>query len=722
MVYLFGAYRLDPLLPLLLRDGETVAVPLRALAGLVLLVQRRHTAVSKRELMEALWPDSFVEEGSLAQLISTLRKVLSADFPDGSPIQTIPKLGYRFVAQVQEVQDSTISAEPNVSAVPATSLDSFAAMSTLLPEEPLEGVVQRYAPYTPDTCSPLAVHPDSTDTASSLPRAWQTSRVTAVAMLLLVSALTAAAMYRLHRARHFAAGGIRAAVAVLPFQDLSGAPDSAWISVAAQEMLSTDLRLSRGFRVLASEEVNRAMDEIHPGTLDLGAATLRRLGADLRCDHAVLGAYLQKSGHIRLDIRVVNLQTGTTEQENTFDVLESGLLPMLAEVSSRTATVLGVAPDGNESARALAAEMDPAAYKLFAEGVARNRVYDFKGAIDLLQQSIAMAPDFPMAHEELSKVWSERGQEKQAVAEAERALQLSMRLPREQQLSIQGRVQSARHQFSEAAETYRTLFSFFPDNLEYGRLLIQSLSNAGRSELALAESQKLLASSITAASDPLLLSVIADMYSTLGNWPASLEWSRRGADESTRRGATILYERLLTTESQANLHLDQYAAAEAQTHEALALARQYHDISGELRALNRLGEIATEQKHWVPAESALLAAVELERTYDQAQRETHTLLTLSRLNQSRGDLPRAYAFAKVAMRLAQKLGIADATTEARLQMAIVNGAIGNRPAAITQLAEVQMEARQIHDAYLLQQAQRALDDLKGGKSVVRRLR
>lgn len=142
MVYLFGAYRLDPLLPLLLRDGETVAVPLRALAGLVLLVQRRHTAVSKRELMEALWPDSFVEEGSLAQLISTLRKVLSADFPDGSPIQTIPKLGYRFVAQVQEVQDSTISAEPNVSAVPATSLDSFAAMSTLLPEEPLEGVVQ----------------------------------------------------------------------------------------------------------------------------------------------------------------------------------------------------------------------------------------------------------------------------------------------------------------------------------------------------------------------------------------------------------------------------------------------------------------------------------------------------------------------------------------------------------------------------------------------------
>lgn len=246
MVYLFGAYRLNPLLPLLLRDGETVAVPLRALVGLVLLVRRRHTAVSKLELMEALWPDSFVEEGSLAQLISTLRKELS-DFPVGSPIQTIPKLGYRFVAQVREIPDATISPEPKVSSRPTTSLDSIAAMATLLPEEPLDEVVRRHAPYTLDTCNPRALHPDPTDTVSSLPRAWQASRVTAVAMVLLVSALTAVAMFRLHRARHIAAGGIRTAVAVLPFQDLSGAPGSAWISVAAQEMLSTDLRLSRAF-------------------------------------------------------------------------------------------------------------------------------------------------------------------------------------------------------------------------------------------------------------------------------------------------------------------------------------------------------------------------------------------------------------------------------------------------------------------------------------------
>lgn len=92
--------------------------------------------------------------------------------------------------------------------------------------------------------------------------------------------------------------------------------------------------------------------------------------------------------------------------------------------------------------------------------------------------------------------------------------------------------------------------------------------------------------------------------------------------------------------------MNQDSAAEARTNEALALVRQCHDVSGELRALNRPGEIATAQKHTLPFESALPAAVALERTYDQAQRKTHTLLTLSRLNQSRGDLPRPIPMSK----------------------------------------------------------------------------
>lgn len=110
----FSSFRLgtDPLL--LLRDGDVVPVTPHALACLLLLVERRHTAVSKQELMDTLWPDSVVEEGSLTQLISLLRKALAPDFPAGGPIQTIPKTGYRFAAEI------TVLATPAQAVTPTT--------------------------------------------------------------------------------------------------------------------------------------------------------------------------------------------------------------------------------------------------------------------------------------------------------------------------------------------------------------------------------------------------------------------------------------------------------------------------------------------------------------------------------------------------------------------------------------------------------------------------
>jgi DNA-binding winged helix-turn-helix (wHTH) protein/tetratricopeptide (TPR) repeat protein/TolB-like protein len=684
MIYHFGPYQLDASLPLLLSDGETIAIPPRAVAALTLLVQRRHTAVSKRELTEALWPESFVEEGSLAQLISTLRKVLSQGF-DESPIQTIPKVGYRFVAEVQELPptvptDVAVAAKPGlvVSQLPGSTPSGVAIVST-----PIQLTAFRSNRVT-----------------------WFFGLVVFVSVLL-----TGYLTHREHLAAHVQRD--QGSVAVLPFQDLTSSPESAWLGVAVQEMLATDLRINGGLHVLAMEDVHRALREVDSGASgNPGPAMLRNLGADLDCDHAVTGAYLLKGGRIRLDLRVVNLHTGETEQESSFSKPENELLTMLADVSDRTTRKLGVGLGGSDEVRALAAGINPAAYKLFAEGVARNQVYDFKGAIDLLHQATAIDSNFPMTHVELSTAWSARGQENPAIEEAERAQQLSGKLPREQQLLAQARVQSAKHQFAEAAETYRTLFDFFPDNREYGRLLIQALSSEGHSDEAMAEAQKLLAERKGKFADPLLFSVIADMFSNMGNWPKSLEWATRGAEESRRRGATILYERLLTTESQANLHIGRYAIAETQTHEALTLARQYSDASGELRALNRLGEIATAQQDWPAAESALNSAVKLERTYDQPQRETHTLLTLSRLKQSQGDLQKAYEYSNQALHIARQLGFVDATTEARLQMVVVEGVMGRRRDALVQLAEIRVEANHIHDTYLEQQAQRALETLK----------
>lgn len=103
--FVFGPFRLDAIARVLLRDEIIVPVTPKALDTLGVLIANRGRVVEKEELMKAVWPDTFVEESSLTQNISLLRKTLG-ETPGGQPyIETIPKRGYRFVAQVTEECD-----------------------------------------------------------------------------------------------------------------------------------------------------------------------------------------------------------------------------------------------------------------------------------------------------------------------------------------------------------------------------------------------------------------------------------------------------------------------------------------------------------------------------------------------------------------------------------------------------------------------------------------
>jgi DNA-binding winged helix-turn-helix (wHTH) protein len=75
-LYRFGSFQLEPEERRLLHDGELVSLTPKAFDTLVYLVERAGHLVEKEDLMEALWPDSFVEEANLSQYIWTLRKTL----------------------------------------------------------------------------------------------------------------------------------------------------------------------------------------------------------------------------------------------------------------------------------------------------------------------------------------------------------------------------------------------------------------------------------------------------------------------------------------------------------------------------------------------------------------------------------------------------------------------------------------------------------------------
>src|SRR5215207_2525508 len=103
LMYQFGPFRLDPARRLLRRDGRSVALTPKALETLALLVQNHGNVVEKDVLMRHVWPDTFVEEGSLTRNISVLRKTLGESPSDHQYIATVPRRGYCFVAPVAEV-------------------------------------------------------------------------------------------------------------------------------------------------------------------------------------------------------------------------------------------------------------------------------------------------------------------------------------------------------------------------------------------------------------------------------------------------------------------------------------------------------------------------------------------------------------------------------------------------------------------------------------------
>src|SRR5271157_2327195 len=98
--YAFGPFRLVPGERILSRGDQVLPLPPKAFETLLLLVRNPGHLMRKEDLMTALWPDSFVEEVSLASKISLLRKVLEEAASASAYVQTVPKQGYRFLPPV----------------------------------------------------------------------------------------------------------------------------------------------------------------------------------------------------------------------------------------------------------------------------------------------------------------------------------------------------------------------------------------------------------------------------------------------------------------------------------------------------------------------------------------------------------------------------------------------------------------------------------------------
>src|SRR5262249_51597340 len=109
--YRFGSFTIDADERRLTKRDQGIPLPPKTFDVLLALVRHAGRLVTKRELLELVWPDSFVEEGILSVHISTLRKALD-EGNEGRSIETVARSGYRFRSDTRRLTSSAAVSEP----------------------------------------------------------------------------------------------------------------------------------------------------------------------------------------------------------------------------------------------------------------------------------------------------------------------------------------------------------------------------------------------------------------------------------------------------------------------------------------------------------------------------------------------------------------------------------------------------------------------------------
>ena len=468
--YRFGQFELEPAQGRLSRGGTPVKLQDLPFRLLVLLVERSGEIVSREEVRQRLWPeDTFVEfDNSLGVAVRKLREALRDNADAPLFVETVPRRGYRFVAPVT-AQDASTPDDPGKV------------------KNPIKEAL------------PVLVQPSSTSLRG---RYW-----TIAALVLLMVGITVYE-FRSNPRQSAAKGEVtdsvprvrpRRAVAVLGFRNLAGRPDDKWLSTAFTEMLNTELATGRGLRMVSGEDVARAKRELPLADEDtLAKATLERLRTNPGADVVVLGSYTLLPGkgenRIRLDLRMQDTAAGETIAEEALTGSEANLFELASQAGIRLRQSLGAGSSPTDISELRASlPSNQQAFRLYAEGRAKLWAFDFVAACDLLTRAAEADPQYPLVHSALASAWGHLGYTAKACAEAQRAVELSAQLSQEERLLVEGQYQVTLSNWPKAVAAYQTLFSLFPDSLDYGLRLasVQQRVNAADALSTLAKLRKL---------------------------------------------------------------------------------------------------------------------------------------------------------------------------------------------------------------------------------------
>ncbi len=347
----FGRFRLKVAERVLLREGELVPLTPKVFDILLILVENGGQVVAKDDLMKRVWPNTFVEEGNLTQNISLLRKALG-ETPGGVQfIETVPRRGYRFVAETSETWGEQEASRGNGHKPAVTSIEQSA---------------------TP----PPAV---SISNTSAERNGSKRTPLFAIAAIVLVSAIIGI-FYFTGRGNEGEATPIQS-IAVLPFVDESANPDAEYINDKIAENLINSLSKLPQLRVVPRSVVASYKGrQIDP----------RKAGQELNVRAVVTGSMRRHGDIISIQADLIDLENVAQLWGQRYDHKLSDVLLVQEDISRDIFENLRLKLNVEEKKQL-------EAYRLYLKG--RNawnkRTGDqLQQAIEFFNQAIAIDPNY----------------------------------------------------------------------------------------------------------------------------------------------------------------------------------------------------------------------------------------------------------------------------------------------------------------------------------------
>ena len=306
ITYEFGRFSLNPRERRLLFDSDPVLLTPKAFDTLAALVERSGHVVTKDELMQIVWPDSFVEESGLTRNISVLRKELDRTPGGKELIETVPKVGYRFSSPVTQRTEQKARTG----------------------EEAGES-------ETPKTRAWEAAHPPNGG------RRWPALFMVGAALLVLVG-VGIAYRYRLGTGHPADANSDQLrTLAVLPFKPLAGA-DDANLQVGIADALISKLSNLKQLTLKPTSAVRK-----YSGSGVDPQAAGRELGVE-----AVVDGSIQRDGErVIVTVQLVRVQDGSSVWAQRFEDRTTDVFTIQDVIAERIVSALQIKMDADEQSR-----------------------------------------------------------------------------------------------------------------------------------------------------------------------------------------------------------------------------------------------------------------------------------------------------------------------------------------------------------------------------------